>query len=287
MNTPQETPEIALSDEAKVRDFLSTNLRVTESIETFEDDVMHMDQLEIPAKERLIAGMYVREITIPKDTLITGRVWKHGYVDIMVSGDISIATPDGLKRVTGWNVLEGKPGRKRAGVTHQDTHWITVHRTDIEEMDSALESLAFIKMAEYEAHRAKEDTESFRALLDVMGLTETGIQAQVQNTADMTILPDVFDDLVTIAPSKIHGTGLFAKMPFERGEHIAPARLNGFRTIAGRYSNHSALPNAKMELNEFGDVDLIAIRSISAGEEITTHYQHTIQTIQGESLCQQ
>jgi len=249
---------------------------INDKIEEYEQFALTQDQVEIPPTERYIAGMYVREITIPKGTILTGRVWKDGYVDIMVSGDISVATPDGIKRLKGWNVLEGKAGRKRAGYTHEDTHWITVHKSNVREEQDALEELTFFQMKDYEHYRISEDRRSFDNLLSSLNLTDEQIQSKVQNKNDMMDLPETVLDLVSVKPSKIHGHGMFSEMPINKGEHIATAATAGLRTIAGRYVNHSSSPNAEMKRHESGDIDLYSTRSISAGEEITTDYEHTM-----------
>lgn len=98
---------------------------VNERIEELEAVMLECEQVEIPVEHLFVNGMYARKIVIPAGTMLTGRVHKFGYVDIMLSGDISVATPDGVKRMTGYNILEGKPGRKRAGYAHEDTHWVS------------------------------------------------------------------------------------------------------------------------------------------------------------------
>ncbi|QUX96613.1 hypothetical protein C0J08_14930 [Marinomonas sp. CT5] len=127
MNTPQETQEIILSDESVI-ELLSG--KVNEKIEAMEAELLTLEQVEMPVEHRFINGMYAREITIPKGTILTGAVHKFDYVDIMLSGDIAVATPDGVKRLKGINIMTGPAGRKRAGYAYEDTRWLTVHKTD-------------------------------------------------------------------------------------------------------------------------------------------------------------
>lgn len=93
---------------------------------------------------------------------------------------------------------------------------------------------------------------------------------------------------ITVAPSRIHGRGIFAGEPIGRGEHVGSylgrgARRNGRYvlwvrqgdgTLAGisgqndlRYVNHASRPNAI-----FVDHELFALRRIRPGEEITVDY---------------
>ena len=66
-----------------------------DKIEMLEMHSLAHEQVEIPVVENLINGMYTREIVIPQNTILTGRVHKFPYVDLMISGDVTVATPDG------------------------------------------------------------------------------------------------------------------------------------------------------------------------------------------------
>lgn len=260
--------------------------QVDEKIEAMEGFMMECPQVEIPAVGKFINGMYVREIVIPKGTLLTGRVHKYAYLDIMLAGDITVATRDGVRRMQGYCCMEGVPGRKRAGYAHEDTRWLTVHRTDQEDPATILDHLTFFNMSEYRDFRIASDRASYAALISVMGMTEEQVSAQVHNTDDMIVLPDEYSDMLEVGESPIHGIGLFSLAEFQQGGHIGPARINGMRTEIGRYSNHSADPNAAMVVLDNGDIAMIATRLIRAGDEITTDYAQTI-AAQGGSLCQQ
>lgn len=99
--------------------------------------------------------------------------------------------------------------------------------------------------------------------------------------------PRSLDSLVYVAQSPIHGLGLFARVPLERGSYIGryegrPAQEDAAHVLwvqadgdwegvhgenALKYLNHSRTPNA-----EFDGVELYALRDILPGEEITFHY---------------
>lgn len=135
--------ELALKIEAYLMDHIG------EKIEQMEDSLLDMPQVEIPVESLFVNGMYARKILIPKDTILTGRVHLADYVDIMLSGDITVATPEGAKRFTGFNIFEGKQGRKRAGYAHEDTHWVTVHRTEIKDPDEFVSAMTVFNMTKY------------------------------------------------------------------------------------------------------------------------------------------
>lgn len=251
--------------EAQIHDLIGGAM--TDKIEALEGFMVDQEQVEIPVQEGLRNGMYTREIVIPAGTLLTGRVHKFPYVDIMLSGDITVATPDGVKRLTGPNVCEGIPGRKRAGFAHADTRWVTVHRTDQVELDGMIEHLTFFGMRDF---RLWQDRQDFLQLVDARGLTIEQVRQQSEDVSDRN---DVDIPGIEIAPSDIEGMGVFSNQAYSGGEVIGPALLGGMRTQIGRYANHSQFPNGRMVVLESGDVFLEALRGINTGEEVTVNYR--------------
>ena len=124
-----------------------------EKLNQLETAMLQEDQVNIPVEHRFSGGIYAREITIPKGTLLTGRIHKFDHFDIMLSGDVTVSTDNGeVKRLTGLNIMEGKAGKKRAGFAHEDTHWITFHcaeERDPEEMYEFLTCGSFQELEEF------------------------------------------------------------------------------------------------------------------------------------------
>ena len=87
-------------------------------------------QRELVTKEYWTNGVYVRELFIPADTLLTGHIHRNPCLNIVPMGDIEVVTEEGKKRVTVIDepvIFEAPGGIKRAGYTFSDTIWITVH----------------------------------------------------------------------------------------------------------------------------------------------------------------
>ena len=94
---------------------------------------------------------------------------------------------------------------------------------------------------------------------------------------------------VEVRESRRHGKGLFALRDFDAGEVICPGRIDGKRTPAGRYINHSSHPNTGT--GKVGDdIEAVALRQIFANEEIVIDYRGSMRVnfgihIQGEMPC--
>lgn len=242
------------------------SLVTADKIERWEEFALEQPQVEIKLTETFVNGMYTREILIPAGTIITGQVHKYAYLDIMLSGDIEVVTPDGNKRLVGHHVMHGVAGRKRAGYAHKDTRWITVHRQDqVEDMEG---EIAFPQMREYKAWC---DNKDYDLLLEEIGVDQEKVWVDIARLSYHHLnLPGVI-----LRCSDIHGIGLFATKPWDVG-YICPARVDDLKTEAGRYVNHSATPNCEMTWVRKGSMALCAIEPISVGTELTVNYRQVL-----------
>ncbi len=77
---------------------------------------------------------------------------------------------------------------------------------------------------------------------------------------------------VEVRPSRLHGSGLFALREFKQGEYICPGRIDGHRTPAGRFINHSTHPNTT-SVKYGDDIGAVALRDIQRNEEILICYR--------------
>lgn len=112
-------------------------------IEALEGFMLDQPQVEIPVVHRFAPGLYIREITIPADTLMTGRVHKFEHFSAMVSGEMSTLIDGTIKRVSGYQPFIAPAGTKRVGYTHTPVVWVTCHHNpenlrDIEQIEAML-----------------------------------------------------------------------------------------------------------------------------------------------------
>lgn len=105
-----------------------------------EEEILKLDQVEMPAVHHFAPGLYAREMFIPKGTVLTGAVHKVTHLSLFV-GDITVWTDGGMKRLTGHNTFVSKAGAKRVGYAHEDT-WCTgffpTDMTDVRELEREL-----------------------------------------------------------------------------------------------------------------------------------------------------
>ena len=83
-----------------------------------------------PLKHTFADGVYVREIFIPQGALIVGKIHRHSHPNFLLSGDVSVLTEEGVKRMQGPVSMISPAGTKRVVYAHSDSVWVTVHATD-------------------------------------------------------------------------------------------------------------------------------------------------------------
>lgn len=275
---------------------LQTSLpTVKETVDQLEVALLKEEQVECAVYHHFFPGIYIREVNIPRGALAVGHRQRFEHLNVFLKGDVSILNDDGsLSRIKAPMMFMGKPGRK-CGYVHENVVWLNVYATDETDVET-LESTYLDKSTEFLNREVAElsgalDQEDFLRMLTEYGVSAETVRSQSENRSDMRGFP-AGSYAVAVFKSPIEGRGLFATAPFSPGDVIAPARLEGLRTPAGRFTNHSMSPNARMEKLPNGDIQLVALKHIQGmrggqiGDEITTDYRQTLD-IMGVKKCQE
>lgn len=132
------------------------------------------------------------------------------------------------------------------------------HQIDIDQLLPRAQLLEFVR-------------EDYGRFLAEYGLTAAWVTAVVADMSDHAEMPPGYDRYV-LGPSEIHGQGLFCQEPIPEGQPVAPARLGDRRTVAGRLTNHSPMPNCRFEPMPSGLL-MVSRHEITFGEELTIDYR--------------
>ena len=115
---------------------------------------------ELPVKHHFSQGVYGREMVIPKGTIVTGKIHKYTQLNILLCGELSVLTEDGVKRIKPPFVVVSPPGTKRIAFAHEDSRWLTIHGTEETDVDKIEEK--FIAQTEQEYLAFVEQTKQLQ-----------------------------------------------------------------------------------------------------------------------------
>lgn len=255
-------------------------------IELLEKEFLKLPQATCSVTHRFGPGLYIREVKIPAGTYAIGHHQNLEHMNILLEGRVTIRNEDGSSvDLRAPMIFLGKPGRK-VGLVHEDMTWLNIYATDETDIEK-LEKTYLTKSCNW-TNSADEkvalqltndfDLKDFEAALREIGVTKEIVRSQSENETDMVRLPHG-NYKFKVATSKIEGRGVISMGDIVSGEKIGPARIAGQRTLLGRFTNHSGVPNARMVRGIGSDIDLIAIRNIEGcrggmdGQEITINYR--------------
>lgn len=100
----------------------------------------NFDVVECPLKHTFTPGLYIRQIFMPKDSVITSKIHKTEHPFIVSKGVVSVSIDAGE-----WQLIEApysgitKPGTRRILWVHEDTIWTTIHANPDNENEFEIE----------------------------------------------------------------------------------------------------------------------------------------------------
>jgi hypothetical protein len=274
-------------------DFLKPTLQ--QKINVLQEKILEMPQADILTTHTFKPNVYERAIRIPAWTVLTGAEHKTDYKIRLEKGTIAVNVGDEVKVLTAPCEFEAKAGAQRVGrVFEEDVIWVDVYDNpdnckDIAELERRLYDVPACGLGENRvAEMIQNARNDYNVFVSQLGLSQEQIDEIVQIESDLIEMPAEY--AVKVKDSKIHGKGLFATKQFEKGEIVCPGRIDGKRTPAGRFINHSFYSNIVPTL--FGD-DIVAIasRKIYPDEEILVDYRTSVRVnfgiaLKGEIPCQ-
>lgn len=114
------------------------------------------DNEKCPLKHNFGDELYVREIFMPKGMLIVSKIHKYKHPYFILKGEVSVISDEGSVRIKAPYYNMTPRNTKRALYIHEDTIWVTVHKTnktvlsEIEEEIIEKEELLNTDFVEYE-----------------------------------------------------------------------------------------------------------------------------------------
>lgn len=116
-----------------------------EAIQSFQVELAKYEQTELTPDHYFADGQYGRELRIPAQTFVVGKIHLHEHLVMLASGEATINTDKGMERIKGPKMWVSPAGAKRALFTHTDCVFWTTHQNLSNTQDLAALEAAIIE----------------------------------------------------------------------------------------------------------------------------------------------
>jgi len=119
------------------------------------ENVVKGDSEVFPLKHTFTDGIYIRQMSMKKNSFVIGKIHKHNHVWFLLTGMISVADENNTVDHVAPCYVEAPAGSKRMIYAHEDSIWVNVHAnpTDTQDLEE-LEELIIAK--DYEEFNNKK-----------------------------------------------------------------------------------------------------------------------------------
>ena len=116
-----------------------------EQIQAFQKELAKYEQTPLEPDHYFADGQYGRELRIPAQTYVTGKIHLHEHLVMLASGEATINTDKGMERIKGPKMWVSPAGAKRALFTHTECVFWTTHQNLSNTQDLAALEAAIIE----------------------------------------------------------------------------------------------------------------------------------------------
>ena len=120
-------------------------VELEKSILKFVDNknIIKGDSEVFPLKHTFTDGVYIRQMSMKKDSFVIGKIHKHNHVWFLLTGKISVVDERSTIDHIAPCYVEAPAGSKRMIYAEEDSIWVNVHAnptntTDLEELEELI-----------------------------------------------------------------------------------------------------------------------------------------------------
>lgn len=121
---------------------------------------MPEQQVNLEVRHHFAPGLYLREMILPKDVCLTGKIHKTEHLCILSKGKVSVHTEQGHQIIEAPAVIHSMRGVKRALYSHEDSVWTNIHHNPDDLRDPG----------EIEAYYVTDSFDNFQAFVEAKRL---------------------------------------------------------------------------------------------------------------------
>ena len=111
------------------------------SLTALESELAKLEQVDIPLTHTFSGGVYIRQIFIPKGTIIIGKRHRHETCNILMKGTLILYMGENMptQRISGPILFTSPPGTKKMAYCDEDAIFLNIHpttETDLEKIEA-------------------------------------------------------------------------------------------------------------------------------------------------------
>jgi len=124
------------------------------SIADEENIITHQNSKQFPLKHSFADGIYVRQMSMDKDSSVIGAIHNHLHVWFLLTGNISVATEEAIEDYIAPCYVIATPGTKRVIHANEDSIFVNIHKNpsnteNIQELEGELVSRNYEEYEKY------------------------------------------------------------------------------------------------------------------------------------------
>ena len=106
-----------------------------------QEIVAQAEPADCQTEHHFFPGMYVREFSMPKDSVVVGAMHRYEHPLLLVKGKLTIWTDRGVETIEAPHMGRSWPGCKRVLYAHEDSVLLSFHQTDLTDLDELRKEL--------------------------------------------------------------------------------------------------------------------------------------------------
>ena len=142
------------SKTAKLEETLKSLTDIEGIVAGTEDNPIVTDSKEIPIEHFFMDGVYVRQMTMYKGTVVVGAIHKHLHMCFLLKGHLSVASRQGVKEYIAPCFIIAEPGEQRVLYALEDSLWFNTHKnpsntSDVKQLEKEIVATSYKEYEQY------------------------------------------------------------------------------------------------------------------------------------------
>ena len=142
------------SKTAKLEETLRSLTDIEGIVAGTEDNPIVTDSKEIPIEHFFMDGVYVRQMTMYKGTVVVGAIHKHLHMCFLLKGHLSVASRQGVKEYIAPCFIIAEPGEQRVLYALEESLWFNTHKnpsntSDVKQLEKEIVAASYKEYEQY------------------------------------------------------------------------------------------------------------------------------------------